>query len=211
MTGTRSGLRAARQYLLPNQHEEKGFGLYSYLLFPGRPENDEETTRYLKTLESCLLKMESVEEHLKRHRPKRELNATHIPVKAIPKYSADPPAWAANVLAVYDYAAAQALLDKLEAPFREGPYLVSVVKDPLSSRPKPVQNHLLTDFSGKVPELTSQVMELFMDRTAQQRIWTDVSLRSFGLNLRNLVAVAGKVAPEVVSTIISVRRATRSR
>lgn len=210
---TRGGLRSARRFLLPTKFkkEETGFGLYSYLLFTAKPGSEEEKARYLKTLEACLRVMESVEDHLKYHRQPSELNATHIPVKTMPKYSAVPAEWAANVLAVYDYAAAQALLDKLDQTYQRGPYLVSVLKDPLSERTISVQEHLLQDFTGKVPELVSQVVDLFTYRAAQQRKWTDESFRSFSLNVRNLVAVAGKVAPEVAGTMISLVQAKQAQ
>jgi hypothetical protein len=198
----RGGLRSARRYLLPDQKEEAGFGLYSYLLFPAPPQTQEQKARYLKTLESCLLVMQSVEDHIQRRRRPSELNATHIPVKKIPKYSQVSAEWAANTLAVYDYATAQKLLDKLDKTYQRGPYLISVGKQPLSDMATPIQAHLLQDFTGKVPELVSNVVDLFMYRAAQQRTWTDESLRSFGLYLRNLLAVAGKVTPDVASAVI---------
>src|SRR5215472_1354234 len=196
------GLRSARRYLLPDQKEEMGFGLYSYLLLPKPPQTEEQKARYLKTLESCLLVMQSVEDHIQRHRPPSELNVTHIPVKEIPKYSQVSAEWAANTLAVYDYATAQELLDKLDKTYQRGPYLISVLQQPLSDMATPVQVHLLQDFTGKVPELVSNVVDLFMYRAAQQRTWSDESLRSFVLNMRNLIAVAGKVTPDVASAVI---------
>ncbi len=51
---SRGGLIAGRRYLLPAQMEDAGYGLYSYLLFSGKPENEEERERYLKTSEACL-------------------------------------------------------------------------------------------------------------------------------------------------------------
>jgi hypothetical protein len=198
----RGGLRSARRYLLPDQKEEAGFGLYSYLLFSNPPQSAEEKARYLKTLESCLLVMQSVEDHIKRHRRPSELNATHIPVTALPKYSQNSAEWAANALAVYDYTTAQKLLDKLDKTYQRGPYVISVLKQALSYMPTPIQLHLLQDFTGKVPELVSNVVDLFTYRAAQQRTWSEIALRSFGLNVRNLIVVAGKVTPDVASAVI---------
>lgn len=196
------GLRSARRYLLPNDKEEWGFGLYSYLLFPVPPGSDEEKARYLKTLESCLHMMQGVEEHLARHRRPSELNATHIPVTKVPKYNKDLQKWAANVLDLYDYTTAQKLLDKLDTTYRRGPYLISVMKQPLSNGDTAIPVHLLQDFAGKVPELVSQFVDFFTYRAAQQRTWTDESLQSFRLNLRNLIAVAAKVGPGVADAMI---------
>ena len=208
---TRGKLREARQYLLPNRTEESGFGLYSYLLFPVPPGNAEEKARYLKTLESCLRMMQGVEEFLARHRRRSELNATHIPVTAIPKYHKDLEKWAVSVLEVYDYATAQNLLDKLDNTYRRGPYLISVVKQPLSNANAPIQLHVLQDFTGKVPELVSQFVEFFTYRAAQQRTWTEESLQNFRLNMRNLVAVAGKVGPEVANAVITLVQTKQGR
>lgn len=208
---TRGGLRSARRYLLPNKTEESGFGLYSYLLFPVPPGNDEEKARYLKTLESCLRMMQGVEEHLARHRRPSELNATHIPVTAVPTYNKDLEKWAASVLDLYDYATAQKLLDRLDTTYRRGPYLISVVKQPLSNGATPAQLHVLQDFTGKVPELVSQFVDLFTYRAAQQRTWTEESLQSFRLNIRNLVAVAGKVGPGVANAVITLVQTKQGR
>lgn len=196
------GLRSARRYLLPSEKEESGFGLYSYLLFPVPPGSDDEKARYLKTLESCLRMMQGVEEHLARHRRPSELNATHIPVTKVPKYNKDLEKWAANVLDLYDYATAQKLLDKLDKTYRRGPYLISVIKQPLSNGDASIPVHLLQDFTGKVPELVSQFVDFFTYRAAQQRAWTDESLQSFRLNVRNIVAVASKVGPGVADAVI---------
>jgi len=208
---TRGKLREARRYLLPNKTEESGFGLYSYLLFPVPPGNAEEKARYLKTLESCLRMMQGVEEFLARHRRRSELNATHIPVTAVPTYNKDLEKWAASVLDLYDYATAQNLLDKLDNTYRRGPYLISVLKQPLSNANTPIQMHVLQDFTGKVPELVSQFVDFFISRAAQQQTWTESSLQSFRLNLRNLVAVAGKVGPGVANTVITLVQAKPGR
>lgn len=200
---TRDGrLRSARKYLFPNEVEKPGFGLYSYLLFPERPRTEKEKALYMQILESCLRMMESVEEHLAIHRETGELNATHIPVKMAPKSSEGLSEWAANVLAVYDYTTAQKLLDKLGNEYRQGPYLIAVLNQPLSERKSPVQEYLLGDFTGREPKLASQVVDLFTYRAAQQRTWVHETLPSFRLNVRNLVAVAGKVVPDVANVMI---------
>ena len=198
---TRSGLRSARHFLLPNESEKPGYGLYSYLLFPVRPRTNEEKARYLKTLEACKQAMEDVEDHLAHHRPPSHLNVTHIPVTKIPQHSQAAGEWAANVLAVYDYTMAQKLLDRLNPTYQQGPYLISVQNHPLSDATTSVQEILLQDFTGKVPELAAQVLALFTYRAAQQRHWRDIALREFALSFRNLIAVAGKVTPAVADTL----------
>lgn len=202
------GLRiSARRFLLPNQTEQPDYGLYSYLLFSAPPQNEEEKTRYLRVLGACLSVMRDIDEILKRHQPSRELNATHIPVTKDPKSGKLDSEWAENVLAVYDYAAAQILLSKLDTAYQRGPYLISVLK-PLSKFDSPVPVHLFQDFTGVVPDHASNWVKHFTYLAAQQRGWTDKSLRRFDLTIRNLISVAGIVTPDVASaltTMIQIR------
>jgi hypothetical protein len=197
---TRGGLIPARRFLLPNEREEAGYGLYSYLLFSTRPQNEEEKTRYLKAIESCLLVMQDIDEYLKRHRRPSELNATHLPVTRVPKSSQSPAEWAQNVLAVYDYATSQVLLNRLDKTYQRGPYLISVLK-PLSEFSTATPVYLVQDLAGVVPDLASNWVRLFNYLTAQQRSWTDQSLRRFGFTMRNLIAVAGKITPEIAGSL----------
>jgi hypothetical protein len=195
---TRGGLISARRYLLPGQREEPGYGLYSYLLFSGPPQSGEEKARYLKTLESCLALIQDIEEYQKRHVRPSQLNISHIPVTKSPKEDPAAAQWAENVLAVYDYATAQILLNKLNKTYQQGPYLMSV-QTPLTDAPTPVSLHLLQNFTGVVPDLAARGVKLFEYLCAQQRSWTDEALRTFTFTLRNLIAVAGQETPKVAS------------
>ena len=122
----------ARSYLLPNEAEAPGYGLYSYLLFSSPPKDAEERARYLKTIEACLLLLQKVDEYLSRYVRPASLNTTYIPVKEVPEEAAADAERAANVLAVYDYTAAQILLGKVNEVNEKGPYLLSVLA-PLSA------------------------------------------------------------------------------
>ena len=197
---TRGGLISARRFLLPNETEEVGYGLYSYLLFSMRPQNEEQKTRYLKALESCLLRMESIDGFLKKHRRRSSLNATHLPVTKVPKFSASSAEWAQNALQVYDYTTAQDLLNKLDKAYERGPYLISVLK-PLSGTDVSTSVHLSQDLAGVVPDLASDWVKNFMYFASQEQGWTEQSLRRFGFKVHNLIAVASKVAPDVASAI----------
>jgi hypothetical protein len=188
-------LWSAKRYLLPGESEEPGYGLYSYLLFSAPPRGNEETTRYLKTIEAYLLVLQDVDEFLARHvRPSR-LNATYIPLRKAPVPGNSNAEWAANVLAAYDYTAAQILLSKLDKSHRQGPYLVSAL-GPLSEANTPT--HLFEDLTEVVPDLAWNWVKFFTYLAAQERSWSDESLQRFGLNLRNLVAVGGKVTPDIL-------------
>jgi hypothetical protein len=193
-----SDLISARQFLLPGDSVEPGFGLYSYLLFSAPPKSEDETARYLKTIEACLLVLQDVDEYLRRNVRPRNLNATYMPVKKMPEHGKSNTDWAVNVMASYDYAAAQILLSSLSHSHEHGPYLVSVLQ-PLPNAHVPA--HLWEDFTGVVPELAWDWVRYFTYLSAQERGWSEASLRSFALKLRNLIAVGGKVTPDVLKAL----------
>jgi hypothetical protein len=101
------------------------------------------------------------------------------------------------VLAVYDYATAQILLRRVQRAHQEGPYLLSVLT-PLS---EPGPAHLWENLTGVVPELAWDWIKFFTYLAAQQRSWTDESFQRFGLKLRNLIAVGGKVTPNAMKAL----------
>lgn len=184
---------SARQYLLPGVAEDPGYGLYSYLLFSAPPKDTEENARYLKTIEAYLLVLQDVDSYLRLHVRPENLNATYIPLKQLPDAGNSNAERAANVLAAYDYAAAQILLSKVHSAYQHGPYLVSVLQ-PLSA--SGARAYLWEDLTGVVPELAWNWVRFFTYLAAQERTWSEESLQRFGLKLRNLVAVGGKVTPD---------------
>ena len=185
-------LLSARHFLLPGKPEAPGYGLYSYLLFSAPPKDAEETARYLKTIEASLLVLQDVDDYLSRHVRPKSLNVTYIPLKEAPSSGKSTAEWAANVLAAYDYAAAQILLSRVQRTHQDGPYLLSVLA-PLSEPGMPA--HLWENLTGVVPELAWSWIKFFTYLAAQQRSWSDESLQRFGLQLHNLIAVGGKVTP----------------
>jgi hypothetical protein len=193
------GLISARHFLLADsEREEEGYGLYSYLLLSAPPKGAEERKRYLKTIEACLLLFQSVDAYLSKHIAPDGLNITYIPLKKAADPATSPEQWAANVLAVYDYAEAQILLRRVGHSHENGPYLVSALT-PLSESGASV--HLWEDLTGVVPELAWDWTQFFTYLAAQEHSWSDASLYRFGLRLRNLVAVGGKVTPATAAAL----------
>lgn len=188
-------LLSARRYLLPGDAEAPGYGLYSYLLFSAPPKDDDETARYLKTIEAYLLVLQDVDDFLRKHVRRRSLNATYIPLKELPAQGHSNSDWAANVLAAYDYAAAQILLNRLQQDPYQGPYLLSVLK-PLSEPGESA--HLWEDLTGVAPKQAWERIRFFTYLAAQQRSWTEDTLERLKLKVRNLIAVGGEVAPDVM-------------
>jgi hypothetical protein len=199
-------LVSTRRYLLPGESEEPGYGLYSYLLLSNAPMDHEEKDRYVKTVEAYLLLLQDLDEYLGRHvRPSR-LNATYIPLKKRPEPGHSNAEWAANVLAVYDYTAAELLLSQLEKSYLKGPYLVSALK-PLSEMNTPLD--LFEDFTGVVPALVAERVRFFKFLAAQERSWSEASLERLAHTLHNLVAVGGKVAPDTLQGLARIIRFKR--
>jgi hypothetical protein len=159
-------------------------------------------------IEAYLLLLQDVDEYLGKHvRPSR-LNATYIPLKRRPETGTSNADWAANVLAVYDYTAAEIFLSHLDKSYLKGPYLVSVLK-PLSEMNIPL--YLFEDFTGVVPALVAEPVRFFKFLAAQERSWSEKSLERFAHKLHNLVAVGGKVAPDALNGLARMIRFERGR
>ncbi len=155
--------------------------------------------RSLQTLEACLRVMRQLHD-LRRYVRPSQLNATHIPVTELPKGKEDDPDLAKKVLAVYDFDRAKVLLNKFEKAYDRGPYLISV-KLPLTQAPEPVPIHILQDFTDLVPKLAARGVRDFEYLAAQERTWTEQLMRKFPSKLRNSLAVASEVTPEVAVSL----------
>ena len=67
---------------------------------------------------------------------------------------------------------------------------------PLSESGEPA--HLWEDLTGVVPDLAWNWIRFFTYLAAQERSWSEDSLQRFRFKLRNLIAVGGKVMPDVM-------------
>ena len=191
-------LLSGRTFLLPGKKEPEGYGLYSYILFGSPPGSDTERERYLKGLESYLQVVQPIEE-LERYRDPHELNITLIPLKVPidlnrnltePKQARE---LAVKLLGIYDYARAQVLLADfgLDAT-SSGPFLVSK-RLQASTR----ADRTVFDMSRVAPTLVSQWTKAFCNLATQESSWTETTLRRLALNVRNVIAVAAKLTPQV--------------
>jgi hypothetical protein len=189
------GLLTGRAFWLPNQREpEQNYGLYSVLLFAAPPKDQLERSRFLKALEAYLLLLQPMAQ-LERHRPRSQLNITLSPVTRAIELSEDlsddkqVTRTAERILAVYDYARAQSLLDGLDLQtLRSGPYLVSAVK--FDSRPGLSETRLLLDMSHVAPQLVWDWIRTYCWLAAQERSWSQVALQKLLLNIRNVIGIA---------------------
>jgi hypothetical protein len=182
-------------FLLRGLNETPGYGLYSYMLFSAPPANDTERQRYLSALSATTSALQKVDSYLRMHVPPAQLNVIYIPLVKMPARGGN---FAQNVLDVYDYARATLILAQLRHPRQNGPYLLSMGR-PFS---QPGAGSLLwEDLTGVVPDQAREWISFFDYLTAQQHSWSDVALRRFALNLRNVLAISGKLAPDVIRSL----------
>jgi hypothetical protein len=197
-----TGDQPERTLLLPGRKEQKGYGLYSYLLFGTKPDGNARP-RFLEVLKAYANLDAGLEAYFKLDR----LDVTYVPVTAEP---ADSPDLATAVLEKYDYGHAKALLASLpkEKIDGDGPYIVSCIQ-PLqgpdsSTGPCLVQN-LSTAPAGVIPLWMKQ----FRSETNQQRVWDNKAIGNLALNLRTAIAIAAEGLPMVqkaVSTFVFVSK-----
>lgn len=191
-----------RAFLLPQAAEPAGYGLTSHLLLAAPAQNDEERQRYLKAIEAVLRALPPIEE-LRQYLGPSQLNITLLPVKrklTLPDSltPANLPQAAQQVLDAYDHARAQVLLAELDATARRGgPYLVSRT----AADAGPQGQHLFFDMSHVVPRLVGDWVSAFCALAAQERSWTDETLKRLSLNTRNVIAVAAHATPDVLSNL----------
>lgn len=194
----------ARAFLLPMPKKEpKGYGLYSYLLFQTAPRDDVERNRYLKALEAYLLVFRPTEE-AELYRLRSELNLTLVPVRynvTLPVDLSNPATArkaAETVLAAYDHARAQDLLDSMgRAGVKGGPYLFS--RMPTDAKDK---TRVFFDMSRVEPQLVFDWVQAFSWLTAEERSWSQAALDKLARNTRNVVAVTARSSPEVLGALM---------
>jgi hypothetical protein len=195
---------AGRAFILPENHEPRGYGLYSYLLFDSPPINDELRARYLSAIASYLQLLSPIAE-MERYRRRSQLNLLMLPVKQpvpLPEDLADDPlkaiSTAEQVLMVYDYARAQSLLADLNSSgFRSGPYLLSTL--PAGGSERRVQ--LGFDMSRVVPSLIPDWIRAFAALAGQERSWSETTVNKLALKTRNALAVMARDVPDVFSAL----------
>lgn len=179
-----------RTFLLKDQPEAAGYGLYSYLLLGSHP-TASTLQRYRLVVQAYLAMIDDVAEFGKQSRGK--LNITYLPLGTAAPKAAD----AAWVLEHYDYARARLLLDVLPGDRKSGIYLVSGLK-PLSGGPNPP--YLLQDLSTVPTEQTDLIswwMNEFLNQAAQERFWEPKTTELFVLKLRTTITILASGLPEV--------------
>jgi hypothetical protein len=173
--------------LLPDQREQPGYGLYSYVLLTHVPE-ESELPKYRAFLTSMVEL--PVASDLSRYVQKIRINITYFPLKMAPSDwdGMAVPRRVDYVLAHYDYARGTAMLASLPGPMGAGPVIASVLK-PLSydQFPHPV---LVQDLSKAQPDLMGNYVKEFCDQAAKDHFWEEKSLEAFSLHMENFLETA---------------------
>lgn len=197
-TGQR-GRETGWSFLVRDQQEEEGFGLYSYVLF-GSPPTQDNLARYRETINAYLKAVPHIlalEKALKRQKvPRSALNINYLPVTAPPPRSMSVD-W---VLEHYDYAMARALLRLLPGDHRDGPYIVSSL-DPLSIHSSLSGKYLYQDLSKVPDKIVTLWAKEFFNQAAQERFWETRTAKQFALKMRTTIAVLAIGLPIVQDSI----------
>lgn len=186
-------------FLLPNQVESKGYGLYSYLLF-GSPPNRAMRERYLRVIEAYLTLIPHIS-RLERYFPPSELNITYLPIEDEPPQGEGLRTLAEWILDHYDYARARFLLSKVAGPDRRGPYIISGLKPPDRSAVR--ASFLYQDMSHVPPSLAWSWTKEFLNQAAQERFWEERTLPKLRLRIRTTIAILATGLPEVQKALDS--------
>jgi hypothetical protein len=191
----REGERGPREtggsFLVGEEPEATGFGLYSYLLF-GSPPDDISRERYLQAVRAYLNLIPDMVELEKYLQRPAELNVTYLPLQVAPPNKAS----AEWVLEHYNYARARIVLRSLGDTHREGPYIVSSLK-PLSGTSTVSDHYLYQDLSSVPPQLISPWVKEFMNQAAQERFWQQRSGEVLVLKMRTTIGILAAGLPDV--------------
>ena len=197
----RSQRLTGRVFLLPGRQEPREYGLRSYLLFLTPPKSASEEERQVRAIEAYLRVLVPAEDLLAQNVRASEINLTMLPLERavelppdLSNASAAQDA-AARIAKNYQYTMAQALTRELETDLSGGgPYLLS--RGGADGRAT-----LVIDMSGVDASLIWDWMKWFCWLTAQERSWSEITLRKLALTLRNVLAVTASTTPLVVKSM----------
>jgi hypothetical protein len=208
-------------FLLAEESEPAGYGLYSYVLLASRPEA-QNRARYQSVIQ-FVLKFETVGA-LAKYIPQQEINNTLIPLRTrLPQYlalklaggeDADYASVSDWVFENYDYARARSILRNVSGETFFGPYILSV-SSPSHLDALDREKHLLQDFSTVREDLIVHWIRHFQYQAQQVRFWDTNNLRSFQLQLRTGIShvaeaikpvrLAGKELADLQKTLVQFR------
>ena len=185
--------------------EVAGYGLYSYLLFGSKPGTDENRKVLYRSAITAWMTLPSAKGLLQDQLPKELLNVFYLPILKELDLSASSksnPVTADDILDVYDWDRASALLHNLAGTHVQGPYIISTLR-PLSSARSTLSNQYLYQDLSAVPQIAVILwIREFQYRVAQERFWEERRMPQFALELRTAVARASNDLPLLSSILV---------
>jgi hypothetical protein len=179
--------QTGRDFLIENNKEQEGFGLYSYLILASPPASDSVKSQYLATITEYLKLLSDVESLQNANFKKSELNVTYLLLTERPNPTAPSADW---ILNHYNYARAKAILSMSgHGDLLNGPYLISVLA-PMSSFSQPPLHMLLQDMSHCPSNVAASWIEEFERRAGRAEFWKDDTRNQAILGLRTFVSNA---------------------
>ncbi len=173
-----------RGWLVGNQSEPAGFGLYSYLLFGSLPSN---ATRplYVAVVKASLGKIEPIERELQSFQP-AQLNLYLIPLFSEPPKDAKLDDLANWIVDNYNYPRAEKILGSFPDR-RTGVYILSVLSKPIDPSHPLQPPYLWQDFSQVEPRIVVAWIQFFLDQAAKEKPWEESMGDKLALDLRNYI------------------------
>jgi hypothetical protein len=193
-----------RSFLVGNEEEAPGFGLYSYLLFSSPPVNDTETKRDLAVVTAFVKGMKDVAALEAAGRAKGDLNITYLLVGEHAQEDASPQ-W---VLSHYNFARAQVFLFPLGRSGHDvhrGPYVVSSLK-PLSHLTEAPEPHLWQDMSSVSDTVAASWETEFIIRASRKEFWAPDTRNQALLSLRSFIASSADAMIMVDGSLVEFKK-----
>ncbi len=193
-------------FLEENKTEDKGYGLYSYVLFKSRPTGLEKAL-YLEMISEILRRSNQLDKVKDQKIPVEELHITYFLVISKPvenklfkgseKEISERSQW---ILENYDYRRASHIIRKAGLSGSNGPFILSSFEPRASSQDPITTKHLVQNFE-KVPSerknlIRSWVNTFFKHANSPQK-WDAFSLAQLGLSLRTNIAIAASGIPSL--------------
>ena len=181
-----------RGWLVANESEPAGYGLYSYLLFGSRPS---EATRpvYVAIVNASLGKVEPIERQLQAGYAPPQVNLYLIPLYSQPPMDLKPGDLANWMVDNYNYARASRILGAVPSG-GTGIYIVSVLAKPIDPSQQIHPPYLWQNLSHVAPAIAPAWIQHFMNQAAKEAPWDENMAEKLALDLRNEIEqVAGEV------------------
>ena len=170
-----------RRFLLGNEKEDPGLGLYSYFLLSQKPANDE---RAVEALAAIVRKVDALSS-LSNIEPKN-LNGLFIPVlKPVGEPAAGKEVdFARKALKQYNYARAKQILGALQAQYiTGGPYLLSW-RSPVTGQTV-APPYLVHDLGGLEIRSIPTTVDYFLRQAYRNDPWSQSGLEMLAQKMRN--------------------------